>query len=405
MSIIPKILSIQKVVKHMKNNSKSLQYVIIILMSLVFLFIGNRIATANLATLNLTNEFEAVEAIVRQIIDVSTEHHQIGDDFSITNTDITFEAEISRGEHRNESVIAIQNLSSFIASGVTEVEVGDRIVIFYDNFNNVWHFVDYVRINAIWFLAIAFIALLVIFGGKKGFNSMVALGFTCMSIFAVFLPAILSGKNIYITSIIVCIFSIVSTLFIVAGINKKSISSILGCLGGVLVTGLLIVFMDIFLNLTGLVNQEAHLLLFLPTSEPLDLRAIIFASIIIGAVGAIMDVAMSISSSLWELKTKAADDENTLRSLFESGINIGKDMLGTMVNTLILAYIGSSLSIILLISVNANSLVDLLNMEMVIVEFLRALVGSFGIFFTIPLTSIICAALYSQDDSSLNSDV
>lgn len=380
-----------------KNSNTSIHYVITIILSLLFLFVGNRIATANLTSFNESDPFNAVEAVVTEIVDILVDSHQIGEEFFVTNTDIIFNAEITSGYLRNETITALQSISSFIASGARDVEVGDRIIMFYDDFNNVWHFVDHARINIILFLGIAFVVFLLIFGGKKGFNSIIALCFTCMSIFTVFIPALLSGRNIYITSIIVCIFSIVSTLFIVVGINKKSISSILGCLGGVFITGFLIIFMDVFLNLTGVVNQEAHLLLFLPTEEPLDLRAIIFASIIIGAVGAIMDVAMSISSSLWEVKTKASEHENSIRSLFESGMNIGKDMMGTMINTLILAYIGSSLSIILLISVNSTSLIDLLNMEMVVVELLRALVGSFGILLTVPLTSIICATLYSKE--------
>lgn len=380
-----------------ENQRSTLQYIVTIALSVLFLFIGNRMATTNLTIFDRNQYFESVEAVITEIIDIHTEHHQMGDDFLVTNTDIIFQARITRGERRDEIVTAMQNISSFITTGVTEVQAGDRIVIFHDDFNNTWHFVEYVRIHLILFLGIAFVLLLIVFGGKKGFNSIVALGFTCTAIFLVFIPALLAGRNIYLTSIIVCVFSVVSTLFIVVGINKKSISSILGCLGGVFVTGLLIFFMDIFLNLTGFVDSEAHMLLLLPIDEPLNLRAITFASIIIGAVGAIMDVAMSIASSLWEVKTKATENENTLRSLYESGINIGKDMLGTMANTLILAYIGSSLSIILLISVSFTSLTDLLNMEMVIIEFLRALVGSFGIFLTIPLTSIICATFYSKN--------
>jgi len=383
---------------HMDENKRNaLHYTVTIALSLLFLIVGNMIATENLTIFERNQYFESVEAIITEIIDVHIEHHEMGGDFSVTNTDIIFEARVTRGERRNEIITAMQNISTFVATGTAEVQIGDRIVIIYDDFNDVWHFVEHVRIHLILFLGIAFVLLLVVFGGKKGFNSIIALGFTCAAIFLVFIPALLSGRNIYFTSIIVCVFAVVSTLFIVVGINKKSISSILGCLGGVLVTSFLIFFMDIFLNLTGLVDSEAHMLLLLPIEEPLDLRAITFASIIIGAVGAIMDVAMSISSALWEVKTKATESESTLLSLFESGVNIGKDMLGTMANTLILAYIGSSLSIILLISVSFTSFIDLINMEMVIIELLRALVGIFGIFLTIPLTSIICAMLYLKD--------
>ena len=163
-----------------------------------------------------------------------------------------------------------------------------------------------------------------------------------------------------------------------------------------LLAGLLMVLMDNLLGLTGAVNHEATALLNLPIENPLDLRAIIFAGVIFGAVGAIMDVAMSIASALWEVRE--AGGVSDFRSLMKSGITIGQDTLGTMLNTLILAYIGSSLSIILLITANTTSFMELFNMEMIIVELLRALIGSFGMLLSIPLTAAICGWLFSTYD-------
>lgn len=373
-------------------------YFSVIIFSILFIYIGNNLATNKLESFNYQDEVLTVKAAITDIIYITEEHHKISEEFIITNTDIRFNAKIKQGEYKNEEVEAIQNLSSYFGSNHKKVEIGDRVILLFNDFNNEWHFIDYVRINQILTLAVTFFILLILFGRRKGFNAIIALAFTCMSIFTVLIPAILSGKNIYVVSIIVCIFSVVSTLLIVIGINKKGIASILGCLGGVFITGALIILMDSFLNLTGVTNQESQLLLNLPIEQQVDLRAIIFASIIIGAVGAIMDVAMSISSSLWEVKTKSTNSEYMSNSIFESGLTIGKDIMGTMINTLVLAYIGSSLTIILLITFNFNSLFQLLNMEMVIVEFLRALVGGFGIFLTIPLTSFICGILYSYKE-------
>ena len=127
-----------------------------------------------------------------------------------------------------------------------------------------------------------------------------------MAIFRVFVPAILFGRNIYLAAAIICVFSIATTLLIVVGPNKKAIAAIFGCIGGVLFVGMLMLFMDSALNLTGLLDQETGSLLNLPTPRPINLRAIVFAGVIIGLAGAIMDVAMSISSSLWEVKQVGA---------------------------------------------------------------------------------------------------
>jgi uncharacterized membrane protein len=153
--------------------------------------------------------------------------------------------------------------------------------------------------------------------------------------------------------------------------------------------------MDRLLHLTGVVDENSRYLTNLPLDNPINLKAIIFAGIIIGAMGAVEDVATSIASSLWEIKEKAGKIK--FDSLFRSGITIGRDIMGSMSNTLILAYIGSSLSVVLILSVFSGSLLALLNMEMIVVEILQALIGSLGILFSMPLTALVCSIIYLRD--------
>jgi uncharacterized membrane protein len=236
---------------------------------------------------------------------------------------------------------------------------------------------------------------MIVFAGIKGLNAILSLALTCVAIFAVFIPALLAGRNIYLWAVLVCAYSIVVTLFIVVGVNKKSVAAVIGCFGGVISASLLTALMSWALNLTGILDQESIYLRYLRTDNLIDLRGIIFAGIVIGAVGAVMDVAMSISSALWELKTQAQGLK--FAELFRSGINIGKDIIGTMANTLVLAYVGGSLTIILLLVTYSNSLMELMNREFIIVELLQAVIGSFGILLTMPLTALICALLYSRE--------
>ena len=126
--------------------------------------------------------------------------------------------------------------------------------------------------------------------------------------------------------------------------------------------------------------------------NPINLRALIFAMITIGAMGAVMDVAMDIASSLYEVKRHAPQIRD--RELFKSGMNIGRDVMGTMANTLVLAYIGSSLCSILLKISYAYSFNQLMNTESIVVELLNALVGSMAILLTIPLTAFVCCVMY-----------
>jgi uncharacterized membrane protein len=315
-----------------------------------------------------------------------------------SETIITFQARLTSGDDRNTYVTAEQVLSDHIAVNSVRVLEGDRVLLAafsqYDGGPTIWYYMEHVRINTILILGAVFVLLLLLFGRLKGLNAILSLGFTCLAIFTILIPSILSGRNIYITAIIVCVFSIIVTLFIVYGVNRKSLAAVAGCFGGVIAASLLTLFMSYVLNLTGLIDEESQFLLFVPTDTPIDLRAIIFAGIIIGAVGAVMDVAVSISSALSELKAQAPDV--SFGNILKSGINIGRDIMGSMTNTLVLAYIGSSLSILLLLVVYADSFLELFNREFVIVELLQALIGSLGILTTMPLTALVCAFLHTR---------
>lgn len=375
------------------TNFNRIFYICILVFSAAFLFFGNRVASRGPELSLVTFEPPLHSAVVTEVGERLETTAPWGWGQDITNVHISFDARITGGDLRDEIVPAAFSVSSIFEIAVKEVEVGDRVLLRYNEAQNTFFFIDYERIYHVVVLGALLFLLIVLFGRKKGFNSIIALGFTCMAIFLVFVPAILSGLNIYVTAAIVSVYSIASTLFIVIGPNKKALCAMLGCFGGVLLAGALMLFMDNILHLTGFVDQETTSLLSLPTPNPIDLRAIIFAGVIIGSAGAIMDVAMSISSSLWEVKQ--AGGVSDFKSIFKSGTEIGKDILGTMLNTLILAYIGSSLSVILLITAFSTSMLELFNREMIIVEFLRAIVGSFGMFLTIPLTAAVCGWLYT----------
>ena len=368
----------------------------------VFLFVGGAIASRGLNLAPHPDDLAVMdEVLVARVLEITQReewHHEITPDFALTGTDITFSARITSGERRGEVLLAEHHLDDMMAAREREVSVGDRVLISYNRGLGHYTFIDFVRINFVIILGAVLFALMVLLGRLKGLNSIVALGFTCLAVFMVLVPAILAGRSIHLTAIFVSVYIIVSSLVIVIGPTRKALSAILGCLGGVFVAALLMLFMDIILNLTGAVDQDSQFLLSLPLDQPLSLSAIVFAGVIIGAVGAIMDVATSIASSLWEVKL-AGGESGSFSQIFKSGLNIGKDILGTMLNTLILAYIGSSLPLILLITFYSydTSFVELFNREMISVEILRALVGSFGIFSAVPLTSAICGWLYSGE--------
>jgi len=375
----------------MKRNSSLknvISYLAVVMFAILFLYFGNRYASRP-DVIDL-NDFES-QSVRATVIDILDVHHDDDSEWW-HGTIILFDVEITSGVDAGSIVRVRQYLDIHFSFDEHGVSVGDNVLL--QNFGYGWHFIELIRINMVVILGAIFVLLLLLFGRMKGLSAILSLGFTCTAIFAVFIPSIISGMNIYISAIIVCIFSIVVTLFILNGINKKSLAAVLGCMGGVIAAGVITLIMNNFLRLTGILDSESIHLLSIPTEHMIDLRALIFAGIIIGASGAIMDVSVSISSALWELKEQAP--KMRFGKYYKSGINIGRDIMGSMANTLVLAYIGSSLSVILLLIVYSDNLTDLLNREMVIVELLQAIVGSLGILLAIPLTALTCAAFFSK---------
>ena len=302
------------------------------------------------------------------------------------------------GEHKGEIVEALQLLDANSSINYSKLKVGEKIYLYKHatDEETIWYADQYDRASGLIILGVIFIAFVLFFGRKKGVNTIIALVFTCLSIFMVYIPAILKGGNIYVWSIITCLYIGVSTLLIVQGATRKSFAAMIGCLTGTAISGILTVIMSEILSLTGVLNEESLYLYYMNSENPIDLKAIIFGSIIVGAIGAIMDVSIDIASSLNEVIN--ASEEPTFEKTVKAGFEIGRDIIGTMANTLVLAYIGSSLSCTLLTVSYSGSLTYLLNREAIIVEMLQALVGSLGIFATIPLTTYISAFLYLKHD-------
>lgn len=372
-------------------------YLLVVLVSALYIFIGHEIAMTNYQSFDGDDQSIVVKATVLEVTDRYSREYQISDTEMAVNETILFQAEFTSGEDKGTVIEAAQTLDYFTAVNLRAVEPGDKVLLYtYPGGmgEHQWLLSDYERFNSISVLLVLFLALLLLFGGIKGFNTIISLTFTCLAVFYVFVPAVLAGENIYLWSIVTCIYVTFMTLFVVNGINKKSLAAILGCLSGVAFAGILTLFMDSMMKLTGILNEDSVILFNLRPDNPLDLKAVIFAAIIIGAMGAIMDVSISIAAALAELKDKVP--EITVGELWKSGMNISRDIMGTMANTLILAYIGSFLSCVLLMVAYNSSMLDLFNREVIVVEMLQTLVGSLGILLALPLTSLICALLFKS---------
>lgn len=279
------------------------------------------------------------------------------------------------------------------------VEKGDKVVVMIEeNEEGASVFIsDYSRGDYTLYLTILFIALILLVGRSKGLKSIISLALTMAAIVYILLPSILKGMNPVPISILISIAVTIITIFLVGGINNKSFATIIGTISGVIIAGAISFFVGSKIKLTGLSPEEAGMLLYIPQDITLSFQNLLFSGIILGSLGAVMDVGMSISSSIDEINK--ANSSLTQRELFKSGMNVGKDIMGTMTNTLILAYAGSSIPILVLFMAHEASIVKIVNLDIIATEIVRSLSGSIGLVLTIPITALVASILIKKGKS------
>ena len=380
------------------KNKQSVYQIVAVVVSALLIFLANLYVTGGAPVFKGSTEGETVRCRVIRVTDVKTDNVS-GETEFVT---VRFKAQALNTALRGKTLEVVQEIDRSFVFCPKQVEQNDKILVesYSADGETQYYFGDYVRITPLLWLLAIFCILIIVFSRMQGIKTVISLGFTCLSVFTVLIPAILNGHNIYLWSIVVCMFITVMTLSIISGFNVKAMCAGIGCVSGVLCAGITVLISDKFLNMTGMLEEESVYLIQLYPDNPINLKAIIFAMIIVGAVGAVMDVSMSISSSLYELRLKSPNIRPS--ELMKSGFAIGRDMMGTMANTLVLAYIGSSLtSVLLLVAYNAG-IEQVINKEMIVAEILQALAGSLGMLLTLPLTSAVCAAVYYNREEKKN---
>ena len=267
---------------------------------------------------------------------------------------------------------------------------GDNIIV--RDENGSYAIVDYDRLPAMLLLLVGFAALLILFGGMTGLKALLVLLFAVLLIAKGLIAFILfAPSHIILWTILIGAVITLATQLIVNGRNVKSAGAIIGTIGGILVAGLLAVLAIHFTYLTGVSEEQAGMLKALYLKD-VDFRELLFSGIVLGALGAVMDVAVSIASAQYEMKLLAP--KTKFQTLVTSGLNVGRDVMGTMANTLVLAYIGGALPLILLISAQEGiSLLHIMNLNMIATEVVRSLIGSIGLLCAIPITAYATAFL------------
>ena len=238
-------------------------------------------------------------------------------------------------------------------------------------------------------LAAIFLVALFVVGRGRGLRSLLGLSFTVLLIFFVFIPFTLKGRPPLLSVLIVSIAAICVTTPLITGLGRKTLTAAAGAAAGVLVSMAFSVAFGWTMHLSGIVTDEL-LTVFYTTSANINLRDIALAGMILSALGAVMDVSISISSAVNEFYVVHPGVDS--RTAFRSALEVGRDNLGSMVNTLIMAYVGGALSLILIIYLRFDSrmpLAMIFSHNEILVEILRSFVGCMGMLTAVPVTAAV----------------
>ncbi|WP_073147726.1 YibE/F family protein [Paramaledivibacter caminithermalis] len=326
---------------------------------------------------------------------------QVVNDENISDENINgvqfVELKILTGKYKGKT-FNIENVLSDHPVYDIPVKKGDKVLVFMEvneEGNLEVNITDYVRNNYIYILVLIFVIILLLIGRIKGLKTILTLVFTMLMIFKVLLPLMLRGYNaVFITILISAIVTIV-TITIISGFSKKSAAAVIGTVSGVLIAGFIAFIIGTKVKLTGLSSEEAVMLSYIPQDINFNFRDLLFSGILLGTLGAVMDVSMSIASAIEEINR--ANSKLSMKELFISGMNVGKDIMGTMSNTLILAYTGSTVPLMLLFMAYETSFLRISNMDIIATEIIRSLAGSIGLILAIPLTAVISAMLIKKE--------
>ena len=253
---------------------------------------------------------------------------------------------------------------------------------------------NYDREPIIYGIVVLFIIMLWVVGGKRGFKSAISLIFTFVCIIFLFIPMLYKGYSPFLSAVIITILITIVSIYLVGGLTIKTISAILGTIIGVIISGGVAVAFGHFANISSFNVSQIEELVFISNNTNLKISGLLFAAVLISSLGAVMDVSISIASTINEIYI--SNPNLTKKELFSSGINVGRDIIGAMSNTLILAYTGGAINTMIFIYSYNMKYNQIVNMYSIGIDIMQALSGSISIVLTVPLVSAITSSMLTN---------
>ncbi|AZG72974.1 YibE/F family protein [Shewanella livingstonensis] len=346
---------------------------------------------------SLSDNFKAKSSLKQSFVDARVTNiisNELAPDVkvpSILTGKQVFNAEILEGPEIG-TIVEIQNPLSRQHNVLVETDDVFILMIRTTDREKVYWAYNHKRSTAIYWMGFSFVLLLLSFGKKEGLHSIVSLYFTAALIIGVLIPSIFAGFNPVPITIVLMGIKIVVNFILVSGYNRKSFCAMGGTLLGVIAAGVMAQVFGEFAHLSGIYLDKGEDVIYI-SNQVIQVRWLMFVAIMISALGAVMDVAISIASAYNELRI--TDPKLSPTQLMRASMNIGRDIMGTMTNTLILAFAGSSLTTIMMVWGLDMPLTQFINTPVIALAIIHALAGSVGIVLTIPLTAWLARYMLS----------
>ena len=251
----------------------------------------------------------------------------------------------------------------------------------------------------IYIFAILYLLALCIIGGKQGIKGCLGLIFTFFCVIFVYLPLVYLGYSPFWSAVFICFLTTLVTMYLIGGSTKKTCAATLGTLAGVVLAGISAWCFSKASGISGYNVSDIETLMTLWNTNRIQVGGLLFSGLLISCLGAVMDVAMSISSAIDEIYKQ--NSSLTRKELFKAGMRVGRDMMGTDSNTLILAFAGSSVSTLLLNYAYDLPYQQIINSNNIGIAIMQGLAGSFGIVLSVPLTVLICTILFHKKETAM----
>ncbi len=303
---------------------------------------------------------------------------------------------ILNGEHKGLEMEGINLLSGSLKDDKVFVP-GDIawVLIERDSEDNpiFINMIDYYRQGKEVLLVAVFVLVLVAFSGLRGIRMVLSFVFAFLAIWKLLIPTVLKGANPLLMCTSTLMLLTVVTLPMVSGANKRSLAAIIGSIAAMMITVLISLFMTWYLRIHGSVLEMSESLLYSGFMD-LDLTSLFSGVVCLSAGGAIMDLSIDVSAAMWEVKEHAPDTSR--KELFRSAMEVGKAGVGTQITTLLLAYMGSYLTLMMVYMAQATPVQNIFASKSIAAEILQTLAGSFGIVLVTPLTALTGMLLFKS---------